>query len=184
MSGYLAQHDASADAEGRVRAMQDFLSDVVGSDVRWEDAGETAFEEDTESRALHALRSLAAFHEYPPRMFFMKRAFKLLEDPRDHPSLRRIYQGDDTAYPHLMRHSDNRGFWFPAEYSEPYVSNEPQWWCIGSVVGLERELERLGPLIAGLGEGPDRTFLEESRGFFLRAASAACAASLPLIIEG
>jgi hypothetical protein len=172
------------EAAVRVSAMQDAMSDSLGRPVRWVDEGDVEFAQCIDVRVLHGLRSLAAAHEYPRRFLFLRLAFRLLDDPRDHPSLRKIYDGENTAFAHLMRHSDNRGFWFPVDYGEPAESNEPQWWRIGSAQGLRRELEELGPLLAQLPDGPDRNVLEEGRVFFMRAAGASIERQLPMIIEG
>ena len=110
--------------------------------------------------------------------------FVLPEDPRDHRSLQKIYDGKQTRYPHLMRHSDNRGFWLPVDYSEPAASSEAAWWRIGSSQGLGRELEGLTPLIEALPTGFDREYLEQAHAFFVRAVSTANEHKLPVIIEG
>ena len=136
------------------------------------------FTETAERRMLHALRSLAAWHEYPQQAKFV-----LPEDPRDHPSLKQIYRGEQTRYPHLMRHSDNRGFWFPVDYPEPAACNETGWWLIGSSQGLGRELGRIARLIKALPPGPDREYLEQAYAFFLRAVTSAKKHELPVIIE-
>lgn len=172
------------EARARVRGMQEHMSEGLGTDVAWNDEGEVEFARCIDVKLLHGLRSLAASHEYPRKFLFLRLAFRLLDDPRDHPSLRKIYEGENTDFSHLMRHSDNRGFWFPVDYAEPAESNEPQWWRIGSAHGLRRELEELGPLLAALPEGPDRALLEQGRAFFSEAASVAIERQLPLIIEG
>lgn len=166
-------------AEERVKAIQESLTLTLGMEVRWKDEGDVVFSETTEGRILHALRSLAAWHEYPQQAEFV-----LLEDPRDHPSLKQIYRGDQTGYPHLMRHSDNRGFWFPVDYPEPAGCNEASWWLIGSSQGLCRELDGMTPLIEALPLGADREFLEKAHTFFVRAVAKANAHELPVIIEG
>jgi len=167
-------------ARERVNAIQGSLTDALGMEVRWRDEGGVAFTETTERRMLHGLRSLAAWHEYPHH----QAEFVLPEDPRDHPSLKQIYRGEQTGYPHLMRHSDNRGFWFPVDYSEPTASSEAAWWLIGSSQGLGRELERMTPLIEALSPGADRECLEQAHAFFVRAVSKANESALPVIIEG
>lgn len=172
------------EAAERVQAMKRAMSENLGRAVDWVDEGDVEFARCIDVRVLHGLRSLAAAHEYPRRFLFLRLAFRLLDDPRDHPSLRKIYEGENTAYANLMRHSDNRGFWFPVDYAEPTESNEPQWWRIGSAHGLRRELDEIGPLLAALPEGPDRTTLEEGRVFFMQAAGTAIERQLPMIIEG
>lgn len=166
-------------AEERVKAIQESLTQTLGVEVRWPDEGGVAFIESTERRMLHALRSLAAWHEYP-----IEKEFVLLEDPRDHLSLRKIYDGEQTRYPHLMRHSDNRGFWLPVDYPGPAASSEAAWWLIGSSQGLGRELEGITPLIEALPPGADRESLEKAHAFFVRAVSTANEHELPVIIEG
>jgi hypothetical protein len=166
-------------AEELVKAIQESLTQTLGVDVRWPDEGGVAFLERTERRMLHALRSLAAWHEYP-----MEKEFALLADPRDHRSLQKVYDGEQTRYPHLMRHSDNRGFWLPVDYPEPAASSEAAWWRIGSSRGLGRELEGITPLIEALPPGTDREFLEKAHAFFVRAVSTANKHALPVIIEG
>ena len=52
-------------AEARVKAIQESLTQTLEVEVRWPDEGDVAFTESTEQRMLHALRSLAAWHEYP-----------------------------------------------------------------------------------------------------------------------
>jgi hypothetical protein len=148
-------------------------------EVRWPDEGGVAFIESTERRMLHALRSLAAWHKYP-----IEKEFVLLEDPRDHRSLQKVYDGEQTCYPHLMRHSDNRGFWLPVDYPEPATSSEAAWWRIGSSQGLGRELEGITPLIEALPPGADREYLEKAHAFFVRAVSTANEHKLPVIIDG
>ena len=166
-------------AEARVKAIQESLTQTLGVEVRWPDEGDVAFTGSTEQRILHALRSLAAWHEYPT-----DKEFALPEDPRDHRSLQKIYDGKQTRYPHLMRHSDNRGFWLPVDYPEPAASSEAAWWRIGSSQGLGRELEGLTPLIEALPTGVDREYLEQAHAFFVRAVSTANEHKLPVIIEG
>jgi hypothetical protein len=165
-------------AEARVKAIQESLTQALGVEVRWPDEGGVVFTESTEQRMLHALRSLAAWHEYP-----MEKEFALFEDPRDHLSLQKIYGGKQTRYPHLMRHSDNRGFWLPVDYPEPAVSSEAAWWRIGSSQSLGRELEGITPLIEALPAGADREFLEKAHAIFVRAVSTANKHELPVIIE-
>lgn len=176
------EHHAGAShqrAEARVKTIQESLTQTLGVEVRWPDEGGVAFTESTERRMLHALRSLAAWHEYP-----MEKEFVLLADPRDHRSLQKVYNGEQTRYPHLMRHSDNRGFWLPVDYPEPAASSEAAWWRIGSSQGLGRELEGITPLIEALPPGPDRECLEKAQAFFVRAVSTANEHELPVIIEG
>src|SRR5690606_16291170 len=128
------------------QAIRDALSEATGVSQSWSDEGDIAYSRRMPRRNLHALRSYAAWHEYPPRPRFLFRTFKLLEDPRDAKSLRKIYQGESTRYPHLMRHSDDRGFFFPADFKEPDVSNEAKWWKIGSIPRLRGELDALEAL--------------------------------------
>jgi hypothetical protein len=166
-------------AEARVKAIRESLTQTLGVEVRWPDEGGVAFIESTERRMLHALRSLAAWHEYP-----IEKEFVLLEDPRDHLSMLKVYRGEQTRYPHLMRHSDNRGFWLPVDYPEPAASSEVAWWRIGSTQGLGRELEGITPLIEALPPDADRECLEKAHAFFVRAVSTANEYELPVIIEG
>jgi len=180
-----AQHESQPDdtssqqAEQRVRAIQDSMTQALGMGVRWPDAGDVALRDVTERRLLHALRALAAWHEYP-----LEKEFELPADPGSHPSLKQIYRGEQTGYPHLMRHSDNRGFWFPVDYPEPTECIEAGWWLIGSSQGLSRELDRMTPLIGALPPGSDRELLEETHTFFVRAVATANEHELPVIIEG
>jgi hypothetical protein len=166
-------------AEARVKAIRESLTQTLGVEVRWPDEGGVAFIESTERRMLHALRSLAAWHEYP-----IEKEFVLLEDPRDHLSMMKVYRGEQTRYPHLMRHSDNRGFWLPVDYPEPAASSEVAWWRIGSTQGLGRELEGITPLIEALPPGTDRECLEKTHAFFVRAVSTANERKLPVIMDG
>jgi len=171
--------DDPADAQARVAAIQDSLSTATQAEVRWDDDGEVLLSQVFDPFSLHAVRSLAAHLEYPARTLFVKRKFKLLDDPRDHPGLRRIFDGDHTNYPHLMRHSDNKGFFVPSAFDHPAECHEAEWWKIGSVPGLLDELSRLEPLL----EGADDRLTEAWNG--LRHIFA-CAdeARLPVIIDG
>jgi hypothetical protein len=146
--------------------------------VRWTDEGGVVFSGNIEGHMLHALRSLAAWHEYPQQAEFV-----MPDDPRDHPSLKQIYRGEQTGYPHLMRHSDNRGFWFPVDYPEPAKCGEASWWLIGSCQALGRELDGISRLIEALPPGADRERLQEAHDFFNGAVSKAIEHTLPVIIE-
>lgn len=161
----------------RVQQIQAALSERTGCDVTWQDEGEVAFARRFDARLLHALRSFAAHHEHPPRIRLLRRTFKVLDDPRDHKALRKIYEGAPTQYEHLMRHSDNRGFYVPCEFPEPSVSNEPQWWMIGSSPRLRLELERIESLFT------DSTPAEvrEATRLLHEAASLSSTRGLPLI---
>jgi hypothetical protein len=172
------------EAVERAAAIRAALAEAVGTEVDWPDEGEVALAKRLPQRMLHGLRSLAAHHEYPPKLLLFRRAFGLREDPREHPSLRRIYQGEDTEFPHLMRHSDNRGFWFPVDFAQPGESNEPAWWRIGSAPRLGQELESVGRLIEKLAPERDREELERVHQELVNAIESACARRLPLIIEG
>lgn len=171
--------DTLEDAKARVEAIQASLSESVGADATWSDDGEIELCELFDPYRLHAVRSLAAHQEYPARILFFKRGFRLREDPRDHPGLRRIFDGDHTAFPHLMRHSDNKGFFVPPAFPHPGECHEPEWWKIGSVRGVLDELDRLEPLLEG--EDPRlRDAWSSLRRVFERAAEA----GLPVIIDG
>ena len=135
-------------AASRVAEIQAHLGRTVGRPCEWEDTGEVVLAEVFDPNLLHTVRSLAAHQEYPDRFLFVKRGFRLYDDPRDHPGLRRIFDGDETAFPHLMRHSDNKGFWLPVDLEEPIATSEPEWWMTGSVRGVLGELARLEPLLA------------------------------------
>jgi hypothetical protein len=175
---------STEEAGSRVAAMQEHMSNSLGIDVRWPDDGEVAFSACFSTRMLHALRSVAAHHEYPPRLFLVRRGFKLRSDPRDSPSLRKIYDGGRTRFSHLMRHPDNRGFWFPVDFPEPCECNESEWWRIGSCQGLARELEEVGNLVQSVASGHDRELLEKAHAFFAGAVATAVQRRLPLVIEG
>jgi hypothetical protein len=175
---------SAEEAAARVDAIQQHMSRSLGVDVRWPDDGDVAFSACFSARMLHALRSVAAHHEYPPRLLFFRRGFKLRSDPRDSPSLRKIYDGGWTRFSHLMRHPDNRGFWFPVEFAEPSECNESEWWRIGSCQSLARELAQLGKLIESVASGSDREALRQAHAFLASAVDTAVQRRLPLIIEG
>ncbi len=171
--------DPPADARDRVAAIMRSLGEAAGVEVAWDDAGEVELSELFDPFALHAVRSLAAHQEYPARLLFFRRGFRLLDDPRDHPGLRRIFDGDPTEFPHLMRHSDNKGFFVPAAFDEPVECHEPEWWKIGSVPGVLDELARLTPHL----EGADARLVEAHAGL-RRVFERAKATGLPVIIDG
>lgn len=171
--------DAPEDARTRVEAIMASLSEDADADIRWEDDGDVVLSEIFDPLSLHAVRSLAAHQEYPARFLFVKRPFRLLDDPRDHPGLRRIFDGDDTSFPHLMRHSDNKGFYVPAPFRFPGECHEPEWWKIGSVHGVLEELERLAPLLDDVDPR-----LKDAYGSLRRIFEAARDAGLPVIIDG
>jgi hypothetical protein len=66
LSADVEQHAGAShqQAEERVKAIQESLTQTLGVEVLWPDEGGVAFIESTERRTLHALRSLAAWHEY------------------------------------------------------------------------------------------------------------------------
>lgn len=164
-------------ARDRVEQIQAALSEKTSCDVTWADEGPMALSRRFDARLLHALRSFAAHHEHPPRIKLLRRTFKVLDDPRDHKSLRKIYEGAPTQYEHLMRHSDNRGFYVPCEFPEPAVSNEQQWWMIGSSPRLRDELARIETLFDE--ETPDE--VREATRLLHEAASVSASRGLPLI---
>lgn len=171
--------DGPADARDRVAAIMRSLGEAAGAEVRWEDDGEVELAELFDPFALHAVRSLAAHQEYPARLLFFRRGFRLLDDPRDHPGLRRIFDGEHTVFPHLMRHSDNKGFYVPAAFDQPVECHEPEWWKIGSVPGVVEELDRLAPHLADTDPR-----LKEAHDTLRRVFERAQTAGLPVIIDG
>ncbi len=187
--------DAPDEASARVAAMQVHMSEALKTTsadadqgpVAWDDGRRfdaLPFAQRVPKRLLHGLRSIAAHQQYPHRMLFVATRFRLRADPRTHKGLKKIYAGASTDYPHLMRHSDNRGFWFPGRFAEPIECNEPKWWRIGSVDGLAEELTRIGSLIEDMAPGADRQYLQAGWGSFHQAAKTACELRLPLIIDG
>jgi hypothetical protein len=179
--------DDAEEAERRVRAIQTDLSQRLGVDAHWPDTpvpGPPAYSTRIPKRMLHGLRSLAAHATRPHRVLFIPTRFRLLADPRTHSGLRAIYQGAETEFPHLMRHSDNRGFWFPLAFAEPLECLEPKWWRVGSVPGLESELDRILPMIEAMRSGPDREALHEAWRALHGATECSRRLRLPIIIDG
>jgi hypothetical protein len=132
-----------ATARERVSTLQSDLSAASGCEVRWEDEGEVAMRRSIDARHLHALRSFAAHLEYPSRFLVFAQSFRVLDDPRDHKGLRKIYDGQPTTHEHLMRHSDDRGFYVPVDFPSPCTTSEAKWWKIGSTQRLHDELTRV-----------------------------------------
>jgi len=162
----------------RVTAMQQALTAAVGAEVTWDDDNPSVSSFEYTPHDLHGLRSLAAHQEYPATFLFIRRAFRLLSDPRDHAGLRRIFGGAETSFPHMMRHSDNRGFFVPGDYEQPEFGSESEWWKVGANQRLLAEMQRLQPLVdaqAPALSGP------QSR--VLAAVTASCAQNLPLIVD-
>lgn len=166
------------DGPARVSRLMDHLSTEADADATWRDDGAEALAQPWEPRVLHTVRALAAHIDYPPSFLGIKRGFKLRKDPRDSPSLQRIFDGDDTTFPHLMRHSDNKGLWVPASLPVPVVANEQQWWMVGSVLGVLEELDRIE---ARLGEGGPR--VQEAHAALRTIFATARDAGLPVIID-
>ena len=166
------------DGPVRARALMEHLSAETGSDAMWADSGREVLAEPWDPHPLHAVRSLAAHVDYPRKLLFVPLPFKLLDDPRDYPSLRRIFDGEQTTFPHLMRHSDNKGLWVPVPLPHPVLANEEAWWMVGSVHGVLDELERLVPLL----EETDPA-LQDAHATLTRIFTAARDASLPVIID-
>ncbi len=164
-------------ARERVEAIRRSLAESTGSTITWRDEGGVAFARRFDPRMLHALRSFAAHHEHPPRLRLLQRGFRLLDDPREHKSLRKIYEGAPTQYEHLMRHSDNRGFYLPDDFPEPALSCEAQWWMIGSAPRLRDEIERIEALF----DDTVPAEMREATRLLHDAAATATSAKLPLI---
>lgn len=166
--------------EGRARVgeIRKAIAAQVEIDVTWDDETTDIDSFDYAPHDLHAIRSLAAHEEYPTRTLWFRRSFRLLPDPRDHRGLRRIYAGANTDFPHMMRHSDDRGFFLPVPFERPVPSNEAAWWMIGSTAGLLQELERIRPLA-------EREGVELSACWDRLQAAVTCAnrRTLPLILE-
>ncbi|RMG94726.1 MAG: hypothetical protein D6705_15450 [Deltaproteobacteria bacterium] len=176
--------DSPEEARRRVAAMWRHMSDTLGREVRWRDDGDVVFAASTDVRWLHGLRAVAAHGEYPRRIGPLRLGFRLPRDPRHHRGLRRIYDGAPTSYPHLMRHSDNRGFWLPIEFDDPMECGEPQWWKVGSAVRLSRELDAVAREVARPRVGRVRAQIERFLDLFRSAAATAVSARLPIVIEG
>ena len=166
------------DGPARVSRLMEHLSTEAGVDAAWVDDGQETLAQPWDPMVLHAVRSLAAHMEYPPSFLGIKRAYKLGKDPRASASLQRIFDGDQTAFPHLMRHSDNKGLWVPAALPAPVAANEQQWWMVGSVPGV---LEELGRLESRVDEGGPRLrqAFESLKAIFETARRA----GLPVIID-
>ncbi len=77
-----------------------------------------------------------------------------------------------------MRHSDNKGFFFPAAFPEPSMCCEEGWWMIGSSVGALEELRRLEGLLDGAPPA-----LRTSHEKMARLFQASVDAGLPLILD-
>ncbi len=163
----------------RVAVMQRALAAAVGADVIWDDNDDTVASFPYNPHDLHALRSLAAHQEYPTKLLFVRRPFRVLHDPRDHAGLRRIFAGATTSFPHMMRHSDNRGFFVPGEYERPELGSETEWWKVGANRSLKLELERLQPWVEA--QAPA---LSDAHRRILDAVTLSCSHNLPLIVEG
>jgi hypothetical protein len=177
----------AVEARARVEAIMDSLGEAAGTPVRWQDSGEVAAAERFDPRGLHAVRAYAAHLELPQRRWLFLRSFVLPRDPREHPSLQRIYQGANTRYVHLMRHSDNKGFFAPPPFAAPVESCEAQWWKVGSAAGLVAELDELAArLQAGEGQVPVavRPAIEGPLATLRRLAGLAVARDLPLVFDG
>jgi hypothetical protein len=168
------------EARERVTAVQEHLSRSTGTDARWNDDGESAFATRFERLDLHALRAFAAHHEKPGRLAFLRRRFAVRRDPREHPQLRKIYEGADTTFAHLMRHSDDRGFFAPTNFSEPVLCNERNWWMVGSSPRLLGELER----ISGLFDDATPSAVRRAWEVLRDAAQASVEHQLPIIWQG
>ena len=132
-------------SEEEVRSLMRDIVELADIEAGWDDEGAEVLSQDWDIFDLHGVRSLAAHLDYPPRALGMRRGFKLLDDPRDSKSLKKIFEGAETTFPHLMRHSDNKGLWIPLLLPEPVCVDEEKWWMIGSVPGALAELERVLP---------------------------------------
>ncbi len=166
----------------RVSELALTLSRHAGREIQWADQGNEVLNRDWNPDALHTVRAIAAYSEYPTRgIFWRKRPFALPKDPRDHASLRRIFDGDDTTFPHLMRHSDNKGLWVPVDFPEPLAASEPAWWMVGSVPRVLQELARIEAVISVTEQSKDALLAAHAE---LKAIfSAAAEAKLPVVID-
>jgi hypothetical protein len=167
-------------ARERQERLASTVSDASSTDASWSDEGDIEFHQSLDPRNLHALRSFAAHQEYPPKLRLFGGRFRVLDDPRDHKSLRKIYDGARTQFEHLMRHSDDRGFYFPTEFASPCPAGETKWWMIGSAPRLREELARIESRF----DADTPALVRETCSLLLEAANTACERQLPLIWHG
>lgn len=171
--------DLLDESRARVAAIRAALEADIGSPAGWDDERDEMEAFAYTPHDLHAVRSLVAHHEHPPRRLLRRPSFRLLADPREHPSLRKIFSGAPTQFPHMMRHSDDRGFFLPVAFAAPSRCHEPEWWNLGSSDGLRAELTRAEPLVED-----QKETLGEMFSRLREAVERSCVLQLPLILEG
>ena len=93
-------------------------------------------------REYHQLRAYAAEFEATPAGVACE--YEDQDQPEDHPRLKRLGIDVPTEFRHLIKHSDNSGFWFPVRFSNPVLIDPETWLVAGSSHMLLDELDRLG----------------------------------------
>lgn len=137
------------DAKEEVADLQKTLSEEFGTRSVWDDVGDPAFSEQFDFRAWHALRAFAAHQDYPAKKGLLRKEVRYfeLENPESHPGIRKIWEGADSSYRHLVVHADNQGYYFPVKFEDPLLLDAEIGVVAGSSYALQAELAKLGKFV-------------------------------------
>jgi hypothetical protein len=136
---------STTEAQQQDRDVHEMYADILGTSPVWDANVSGSFSERFNYRALHSVRAYGAFLDHPPRTGLFRKPMESFSpgvDPSQHPSLRKVYSGASTTFPHLIHRQDNAGWYLPVDFPEPLPAAEGVN-SAGSSVRLLSELERL-----------------------------------------
>jgi len=127
------------------------------------------------------LREFAAFFDYPQKryLFWGDRGFGEGYDLDALPSIKAAWRRQQSRYPHLVFHEDNRGFYCPTALAKPMPT---EFSYIGSTFRLQEELERLAPKARLAGDHQET--IAGAIDLLRQAAEASVNSRLPIIFDG
>lgn len=130
------------EARETVENIRFMVREVLRIEPAWTDEGESVFCEQYRYEAFHLLRAYAAEFEAARGAPFV---FDASGDPTENPHLKRLTRDVPTAFRHLIKHSDDEGFWLPIPMTHVVLLDPETWFAAGSSHGLLAELDRLAP---------------------------------------
>ncbi|MHB9132647.1 MAG: hypothetical protein ACYDBB_16380 [Armatimonadota bacterium] len=131
--------------------------------------------------AFDLLRKFAAYQDYPQRQFAFwgAKSFGDGYDPDTLPSLKIAWRRQTSAYPHLVLHEDNRGFYFPTTIPFPIQSD---FGYLGATPRLQEELTALAKRAHQALRY--RETVSGAINLLLQAAEASARSGLPIVFDG
>ncbi|MEK7468415.1 MAG: hypothetical protein AAB074_13480 [Planctomycetota bacterium] len=135
---------ANEEARATVKRVQEMLREFCTGDSTWKDEGDEVFCEQYGYNEFHLLRAYAAEFE---ALSGKRPDFDETADPAENPHLKKIGTGVSSDYRHLIKHSDNEGFWLPIALDRPVLIDPDTYLVAGSSSYLLAELDSLAPAL-------------------------------------